>query len=213
MSEFPAKAKCVVIGAGIVGNCLVGHLARLGWTDIVQIDKGPLPNPGGSTGHASNFIFPTDHNKEMAFLTVDSQNQYIEYGVNNTCGGIEVAREPDRLEEFNRRYPQVSRDVLQAACALGLEALIATTPLEPVIEQASLLPRTDKGGTILNGEELSASLVVGRKVRCPACRTLVFKSWPEGWDAHAAQRCRGLAGTDAAARKAEFKRRYQHLFR
>lgn len=117
------------------------------------------------------------------------------------------------LEEFNRRYPQVSRDVLQAACALGLEALIATTPLEPVIEQASLLPRTDQGGTILNGEELSASLVVGRKVRCPACRTLVFKSWPEGWDAHAAQRCRGLAGTDAAARKADFKRRYQHLFR
>ena len=61
----PAKANCVVIGAGIVGNCLVGHLSRLGWTDMVQIDKGPLPNPGGSTGHASNFIFPTDHNKEM----------------------------------------------------------------------------------------------------------------------------------------------------
>jgi hypothetical protein len=45
---------------------------------MVLIDKGPLPNPGGSTGHASNFIFPTDHNKEMAFLTVDSQNQYEE---------------------------------------------------------------------------------------------------------------------------------------
>jgi glycine/D-amino acid oxidase-like deaminating enzyme len=55
----PAKANCVVIGAGIVGNCLVAHLSRLGWTDIVQIDKGPLPNPGGSTGHASNFIFRT----------------------------------------------------------------------------------------------------------------------------------------------------------
>ena len=117
------------------------------------------------------------------------------------------------LEEFNRKYPQVSRDLLQAACALGLEPLIATTPLEPVIEQASLLPRTDPGGTILNGEELSASLVVGRKVRCPACRTLIFKSWPEGWDAHAAQRCRGLPATGALARKAEFKRRYQHLFR
>jgi uncharacterized protein (DUF433 family) len=116
-------------------------------------------------------------------------------------------------EEFNRKYPQVSRDLLQAACALGLETLIATTPLEPVVEQASLLPRTDPGGTILNGEELNASLVVGRKVRCPACRTLIFKSWPEGWDAHAAQRCRGLPATGAAARKAEFKRRYQHLFR
>jgi glycine/D-amino acid oxidase-like deaminating enzyme len=55
----PTHAQVVVIGAGIVGNCLVGHLSRLGWTDMVLIDKGPLPNPGGSTGHASNFIFPT----------------------------------------------------------------------------------------------------------------------------------------------------------
>ncbi len=39
-------------------NCLVGHLAELGWKDLLLIDKGPLPNPGGSTGHASNFIFP-----------------------------------------------------------------------------------------------------------------------------------------------------------
>ena len=55
MSDFPSKANVVVIGAGIVGSCLVGHLSRLGWEDIVLIDKGPLPNPGGSTGHASNF--------------------------------------------------------------------------------------------------------------------------------------------------------------
>ena len=57
MANVPATARVVVIGAGIVGNSLVHHLARLGWRDIVQIDQGPLPNPGGSTGHASNFIF------------------------------------------------------------------------------------------------------------------------------------------------------------
>ena len=118
MSEFPSTARVVVIGAGIVGNCLVGHLARLGWTDIVQIDKGPLPNPGGSTGHASNFIFPTDHNKEMAFLTLDSQQQYVNMGVNNECGGIEVAREPQRLEEFNRR--------MTSATTYGIEARLIT---------------------------------------------------------------------------------------
>ena len=56
----PARARVAVIGAGIVGNCLVAHLAELGWDELVLIDKGPLPNPGGSTGHASNFIFPTD---------------------------------------------------------------------------------------------------------------------------------------------------------
>ena len=44
---MPGRARCVVIGAGIVGSCLVGHLARLGWRDIVLLEKGPLPNPGG----------------------------------------------------------------------------------------------------------------------------------------------------------------------
>ena len=103
MSEVPSTASVVVIGAGIVGNSVVGHLAELGWRDIVQIDKGPLPNPGGSTGHASNFIFPVDHNKEMAMLTLDSQRQYEEMGVNVTCGGIEVARTEERMEELRRR--------------------------------------------------------------------------------------------------------------
>ena len=72
MANVPATARVVVIGAGIVGNSLVHHLARLGWRDIVQIDKGPLPNPGGSTGHASNFIFPVDHSREITDLTLDS---------------------------------------------------------------------------------------------------------------------------------------------
>ena len=73
MSKLPAKAKCVVIGAGIVGNGMVYHLAKLGWKDIVQIDKGPLPNPGGSTGHASNFIFPVDHQKSSYQEAATSQ--------------------------------------------------------------------------------------------------------------------------------------------
>ena len=103
VSDVPSSASVVVIGAGIVGNSVVGHLAELGWRDIVQIDKGPLPNPGGSTGHASNFIFPVDHNKEMAMLTLDSQRQYEEMGVNVTCGGIEVARTEERMEELRRR--------------------------------------------------------------------------------------------------------------
>ncbi|MGI9602055.1 MAG: GcvT family protein [Acidimicrobiales bacterium] len=118
MSDLPDHARCVIIGAGIVGNCLAGHLARLGWTDMVLLDKGPLPNPGGSTGHASNFIFPTDHNKEMALLTLESQRQYEEMGVNATCGGIEVARDEERLEEFRRR--------MTSAKAWGIEAELLT---------------------------------------------------------------------------------------
>jgi glycine/D-amino acid oxidase-like deaminating enzyme len=88
MATVPATARVVVIGAGIVGNSLVHHLAQLGWRDIVQIDKGPLPNPGGSTGHASNFIFPVDHSRELADLTLDSMRQYKELGVFTESGGL-----------------------------------------------------------------------------------------------------------------------------
>src|SRR5690242_7203402 len=103
MATVPSQAKVVVIGAGIVGNSLVYHLARLGWKDLVQIEKGPLPNPGGSTGHASNFIFPVDHNKEMTALRRDTARQYEELGVLTISGGIEVARTKERMEEFGRR--------------------------------------------------------------------------------------------------------------
>src|SRR5262249_57248796 len=97
------RVKVAVIGGGIVGNSITGWLAELGWTDLVQVDKGPFPNPGGSTGHASNFIFPVDHSKEMTQLTLDSMRQYAEAGTLHECGGVEVARTEERLEELRRR--------------------------------------------------------------------------------------------------------------
>jgi len=126
MSTLPARAKVVVIGAGIVGNSLVYHLARLGWREIVLLDKGTLPNPGGSTGHASNFIFPTDHSKEMTALTLDSVAQYQELGVFTRSGGIEVARTPERMEEFKRRMASsrswgIESELLEPA---GVKALV-----------------------------------------------------------------------------------------
>jgi glycine cleavage system aminomethyltransferase T/glycine/D-amino acid oxidase-like deaminating enzyme len=75
----------------------------MGWREIVLVDKGPFPNPGGSTGHASNFLYPVDHSKEMTKLTQESIRQYQELGVATVCGGVEVARTPERLEELKRR--------------------------------------------------------------------------------------------------------------
>jgi glycine cleavage system aminomethyltransferase T/glycine/D-amino acid oxidase-like deaminating enzyme len=129
MPEVPGNARVVVIGAGIVGNSLVYHLARLGWRDIVQIDKGPLPNPGGSTGHASNFIFPVDHSREITDLTLDSMKQYKEMGVFTESGGFEVARTEERMEELRRR--------MSSAKAWGIPSEIVTP--EQVVEKVPFL--------------------------------------------------------------------------
>ncbi len=157
MSQFPDRARCVVIGSGIVGNSLVYHLARLGWTDIVQIDKGPLPNPGGSTGHASNFIFLVDHSKEMAQLTIESSRQYEEMGVLTVCGGIEVARTEERMEELRRR--------MASAKAWGVDDAHLITPAEikelvPFVDESILV-----GGFYCPGVGIADSLQAGTIMR------------------------------------------------
>jgi glycine cleavage system aminomethyltransferase T/glycine/D-amino acid oxidase-like deaminating enzyme len=138
VSALPDRAGVVVIGAGIVGNSVAYHLARLGWRDIVQVDKGPLPNPGGSTGHASNFIFLVDHSKEMTEITLDSVRQYKELGVFTQSGGIEVARTPERMEELKRR--------LASAKSWGIEPAELLSPSEV----KELLPFIDEN-VILGG--------------------------------------------------------------
>ncbi len=132
MASIPTQASVVVIGAGIVGNSLVHHLARLGWRDIVQVDKGPLPNPGGSTGHASNFIFPVDHSREITDLTLDSVRQYKELGVFTQSGGFEIARTEERMQELRRR--------MSSAQAWGIESHLVSP--EEVVEK---VPYVDAG--------------------------------------------------------------------
>ncbi len=102
-NDLPDAAGTVIIGAGIVGNSLAYHLAKEGREDIVILDKGPLPDPGGSTGHASNFLMPVEHSKEMTHLTRESIAQYKDMDTFTESGGIEVARTDEQLEEHKRR--------------------------------------------------------------------------------------------------------------
>lgn len=99
----PSETETLIVGAGIAGNSLAYHLARLGRTDIVLLDKGPLPDPGGSTGHASSFLMPVENSKQMTELAQESIRQYRDLGVYSESGGIEVARSDERARELRRR--------------------------------------------------------------------------------------------------------------
>src|SRR5947209_11280394 len=154
---LPGSQRVVVIGAGIVGNSLAYHLFRLGHTDVLLLDKGPLPNPGGSTGHASNFIFPVDHSKEMTLLTLESLRQYRDLGVFTECGGIEVARTEARMQELARR--------MASAKAWGIEPVQMLTPaqvreLVPFINEELIL-----GGFYTPGAGVVDSLQAGTLMR------------------------------------------------
>src|SRR6478736_8802944 len=157
MSSVPTRARVVIIGAGIVGNSLAWHLARLGWRDIVLLEKGTLPNPGGSTGHASNFIFLVDHSKEMAAFTIESAGQYRELGVYSETGGIEVARTPERMDELKRR--------IASSRSWGVEGSRLLTPAEvkafvPFIDETVIL-----GGFYTPGVGVVDSLQAGTLMR------------------------------------------------
>ena len=157
MSTLPGRARAVVIGAGIVGNSVAYHLHQQGWTDLVLLDKGPFPNPGGSTGHASNFIFPVDHSKEMTALTADSVRQYTELGVFTQSGGIEVARTEERMQELARR--------MSSALAWGVDGVSLVTPAQikemvPFLDESILV-----GGFHTDGVGVVDSLRAGTLMR------------------------------------------------
>ena len=157
--------RVAIIGGGIVGNSLAYHLTRLGLTDVTLIDKGPMPRPGGSTGHASNFIFPVDHTKVLTALIGESMRQYADLGVSTTSGGIEVARTEARMQELHRR--------IVSGTAWGVEPLAMVTPeqireLIPYADVSELLGGFSSPTAVVVDSVQAATIMRERAVRAGA---------------------------------------------
>ena len=100
------NARVVVIGGGAMGVSLLYHLTKLGWTDVVLVEKNELTS--GSTWHAAGLCTHYAHNITIMNLRAHSVRLYNEILERETgqpvsfhqCGALRVTRFKDRLDEF-----------------------------------------------------------------------------------------------------------------
>ncbi len=52
--ELPAKARVVVVGGGVIGRSVAYHLAKIGWSDVVLVERRQLAC--GTTWHAAGLV-------------------------------------------------------------------------------------------------------------------------------------------------------------
>ena len=110
MSEpvLPQRARVVVVGGGIIGTSVAYHLAHAGWKDVVLLERDKLTC--GTTWHAAGLIVTfgsfSETSTELRKYTRDLLLKLeAETGLSPgfmPVGFIEVATEPDRLEEYRR---------------------------------------------------------------------------------------------------------------
>jgi 4-methylaminobutanoate oxidase (formaldehyde-forming) len=105
---LPKHARVVVMGGGIIGCSVAYHLAHLGCRDVVLLERDRLTS--GTTWHAAGLIVTfgslSETSTEMRKYTRDLYARLEAETGQSTglmqVGFIEVAADPDRLEEYRR---------------------------------------------------------------------------------------------------------------
>jgi 4-methylaminobutanoate oxidase (formaldehyde-forming) len=108
MTDFPTTAKAVIIGGGIVGCSTAYHLAKLGWTDVVLLERKKLTS--GTTFHAAGLVGQLRSSANITQLlgySVDLYNRLEEETGQATGwkmnGGLRLACNQERWTEVKRQ--------------------------------------------------------------------------------------------------------------
>jgi len=165
--ELPDRARVVVIGGGVIGTSTAYHLARLGWTDVVLLEQGQLSS--GTTWHAAGLLGQLRATESGTRLVQYSARLYgqleAETGLATglkRCGGVTVARTPDRLVQLRRTAATAE------AYDLECELLTPAQAQEryPILEIGDLLGALWlPGDCTVNPVDVTASLARGARMR------------------------------------------------
>jgi glycine cleavage system aminomethyltransferase T/glycine/D-amino acid oxidase-like deaminating enzyme len=108
LESFPTQAQVVIIGGGIIGCSVAYHLTKLGWRDVVLLERAQLT--AGTTWHAAGLIvsgFSTETDIYMAKYTRDLYERLGEETGQDTGfranGYMQIASNPERLNSLRRR--------------------------------------------------------------------------------------------------------------
>ena len=108
MTVVPNQARVVIIGGGVIGCSVAYHLAKLGWSDVVLLERKQLTS--GTTWHAAGLIAQLRASANMTKLAKYSQELYgaleAETGVATgfkRVGSITAALTAERREEIFRQ--------------------------------------------------------------------------------------------------------------
>ncbi|MGO4852784.1 GcvT family protein [Phaeovulum sp. W22_SRMD_FR3] len=108
MVNFPTQARVVIIGGGISGCSVAYHLAKLGWKDIVLLERKQLTS--GTTWHAAGLVGQLRASQNMTRLAKYSADLYTKLEAETglatgfrQCGSITAALTGERREEILRQ--------------------------------------------------------------------------------------------------------------
>ncbi len=106
-NQFPKHARAVVVGGGVIGCSTAYHLAKLGWEDVVLLERRQISC--GTTWHAAGLITTLRDTEAQTKLAQYSLKLYsgLESETGQAtgfikCGSIQLAQSEEKAEEMRR---------------------------------------------------------------------------------------------------------------
>ncbi len=165
--NLPTQARTVIVGGGIIGASIAYHLTKLGWTDVVLLERGQLTS--GTTWHAAGLVNQLRTTHTMTDLCRYGATLFSslkeetgqETGFRRT-GSLPVARTPERLTEIARLI-SLGKTFGVDAYMLSLDEIKAKHPL---VDTSQIV-----GGAFIPGDgstnpiDTTQALVKGARAR------------------------------------------------